>query len=75
MKRMVLIPEERLLRYEQRDKERVEDTNQLPERVMHCGGEETVRGIPINMKAGARTLLARLKEREDSDEEAQEDST
>ena len=57
MKRMVLIPEERLLRYEQRDKENAE-------RVMHGGGagekeerEEAVRGIPKSMKKGVRVLL------------------
>ena len=80
MKRMVLIPEERLLRYEQRDKERVEDThvtNELPERVMYgVGAEEAVRGIPKTMKTGARALLTRLKEREDGvdSEETREDS-
>ena len=43
MKRMVLIPEERLLRYEQRDKE----DSKLPDGVMYGGGtEEAVRGIP-----------------------------
>ena len=48
MKRMVLIPEEKLLRYEQRDKE----DSKLPEGVMYGGGgtEEAVRGIPKNMK-------------------------
>ena len=58
MKRMVLIPEERLSRYEERDKE-----------LQHGGGEkeEAVRGIPKNMKKGAQVLLSRLKE--DSDEE------
>ena len=58
MKRMVLIPEERLLRYEERDEE-----------LQHGGGEkeEAVRGIPKNMKKGAQVLLSRLKE--DSDEE------
>ena len=74
MKRMVLIPEERLLRYEQRDKEN-------GERVMHGGGagekeerEEAVRGIPKSMKKGARVLLSRLKEKEDDSEEKREDS-
>ena len=58
MKRMVLIPEERLLRYEERDKE-----------LQHGGGEkeEAVGGIPKNMKKGAQVLLSRLEE--DSDEE------
>ena len=79
MKRMVLIPEERLLRYEERDKQRAENTyNDLPEGIMHGGGqgsEETredslstemiVRGIPKTMKTRAQALLAHLKERED----------
>ena len=71
---MVLIPEERLLRYEQRDKEN-------GERVMHGGGagekeerEEAVRGIPKSMKKGAQVLLSRLKEKEDDSEEKREDS-
>ena len=76
MKRMVLIPEERLLRYEERDKQRTE--NDLPEGIMYGGGEgseETqedslsvemiVRGIPKTMKTRAQALLERLKERED----------
>ena len=54
---MVLIPEERLLRYEERDKQRTE--NDLPEGIMYGGGEDweetledslsaemIVRGIP-----------------------------
>ena len=68
MKRMVLIPEERLLRYEERDKQRPE--------IMYGGGEEEpqedalsvemiVRGIPKTMKTRAEALLAHLKERED----------
>ena len=72
MKRMVLIPEERLLRYEQRDKENAE-------RVTHGGGEkkereEAVRGIPKSMKKGAQVLLSRLKEKGDDSEEKREDS-
>ena len=67
---MVLIPEERLLRYEQRDKENVKG-------VMYGGGvrekeeerEEAVRGIPKSMKKGARVLLSRLKEKADDDSE------
>ena len=70
MKRMVLIPEERLLRYEERDK-------QTPDRMMYAGGEEEepqedslsvemiVRGIPKTMKTRAEALLAHLKERGD----------
>ena len=67
---MVLIPEERLLRYEERDKQRPE--------IMHGGGEEEeepqedslsvemiVRGIPKTMKTRAEALLAHLKERGD----------
>ena len=70
MKRMVLIPEERLLRYEERDKQRGEQD------IMHGGGEEEeetdslsvemiVRGIPKTMKSRAEALLAHLKERGD----------
>ena len=78
MKRMVLIPEERLLRYEERDKQRTENRD-LPEGIMYGGGgedsEETledslsvemiVRGIPKTMKTRAEALLAHLKERGD----------
>ena len=76
MKRMVLIPEERLLRYEERDKQRT--GNDLPEGIMYGGGEDSeetqedslsaemiVRGIPKTMKTRAQALLERLKERED----------
>ena len=69
---MVLIPEERLLRYEERDKQRPEN------RMMYGGGEEEeepqedslsvemiVRGIPKTMKTRAEALLAHLKERGD----------
>ena len=71
MKRMVLIPEEKLLRYEERDKQRPE---------MYGGGEEEeeeepqedslsvemiVRDIPKTMKTRAEALLAHLKERGD----------
>ena len=69
MKRMVLIPEERLLRYEERDKQRTEQD------IMHGGGEKEesdslsvemiVRGIPKTMKSRAEALLAHLKERGD----------
>ena len=77
MKRMVLIPEERLLRYEERDKQRVEHRDDI----MYGGGEEEeeeeeeetdslsvemiVRGIPKTMKSRAEALLAHLKERGD----------
>ena len=70
---MVLIPEERLLRYEERDKQRPE--------IMYGGGEEEeeeeepqedalsvemiVRGISKTMKTRAEALLAHLKERGD----------
>ena len=71
MKRMVLIPEERLLRYEQRDKE----DSKLAEAVMYGGGtEEGVPGIPKNMKAGAKVLLSRLKEKE-GDEDSKDSLT
>ena len=73
MKRMVLIPEERLLRYEERDKQKPENG------IMYGGGEEEgeepqedslsvemiVRGIPKTMKTRAEALLAHLKERGD----------
>ena len=73
MKRMVLIPEERLLRYEERDKQRTENRD---DGIMYGGGEEEtqedslsvemiVRGIPKTMKTRAEALLAHLKERED----------
>ena len=66
---MVLIPEERLLRYEERDKQKPE--------IMYGGGEEEpqedvlsvemiVRGIPKTMKTRAEALLAHLKERGDA---------
>ena len=73
MKRMVLIPEERLLRYEERDKQRAEHRDDI----MYGGGEEgeeetdslsvemIVRGIPKTMKSRAEALLAHLKERGD----------
>ena len=68
MKRMVLIPEERLLRYEERDKQKPE--------ILYGGGEEEpqedtlsvemiVHGIPKTMKTRAEALLAHLKERGD----------
>ena len=72
MNRMVLIPEERLLRYEECDKQRPENE------MMYGGGEEEeepqedslsvemiVRGIPKTMKTRAEALLAHLKERGD----------
>ena len=69
MKRMVLIPEERLLRYEERDKQRIEHRDD----VMYGGGEKEdslsvemiVRCIPKTMKSRAEALLAHLKERGD----------
>ena len=74
MKRMVLIPEERLLRYEERDKQRGEHSDDI----MYGGGEKEeeeeedslsvemiVRGIPKTMKSRAEALLAHLKERGD----------
>ena len=72
MKRMVLIPEGKLLRYEERDKQRPENRDGM----MYGGGEEEepqedslsvemiVRGIPKTMKTRAEALLAHLKERE-----------
>ena len=72
MKRMVLIPEEKLLRYEERDKQRPENRDGM----MYGGGEKEpqedslsvemiVRGIPKTMKTRAEALLAHLKERGD----------
>ena len=58
MKRMVLIPEEKLLRYEERDKQRPENRDSL-------SVEMIVRGIPKTMKTRAEALLAHLKERGD----------
>ena len=72
MKRMVLIPEERLLRYEERDKQRTENRDGI----MYGRGEDSeetdslsvemiVCGIPKTMKTRAEALLAHLKERGD----------
>ena len=81
MKRMVLIPEEKLLRYEERDKKVSEgimrgggenskesqDSTAIPYRdVESLSDDMIVRGIPKNMKTRAQALLARLKEREDA---------
>ena len=74
MKRMVLIPEEKLLRYEERDKQkpeimygRGEKEDSTPYRdVESLSDKMIVRGIPKNMKTRAQALLDRLKEREDA---------
>ena len=75
MKRMVLIPEEKLLHYEERDKQKPEimygrgekEEDSTPYRdVESLSDEMIVRGIPKNMKTRAQALLARLKEREDA---------
>ena len=70
MKRMVLIPEEKLLRYEERDKQKPEIMYGRGEKeepsVESLSDEMIVRGIPKNMKTRAQALLARLKEREDA---------
>ena len=76
MKRMVLIPEERLLRYEERDKQRIEHRDGIMYGGMYGGGDDSeetdslsvemiVRGIPKTMKSRAEALLAHLKERGD----------
>ena len=71
MKRMVLIPEEKLLRYEERDKQKPEilygrgEKEEQP-KVEVLSDEMIVRGIPKNMKTRAQALLARLKEKEDA---------
>ena len=71
MKRMVLIPEERLLRYEERDKQRGEqdimygDGEKEEEETDSLSVEMIVRGIPKTMKSRAEALLAHLKERGD----------
>ena len=70
MKRMVLIPEEKLLRYEERDKQKPEilygrgEKEEQPKVEVLSDGM-IVRGIPKNMKTRAQALLARLKEKED----------
>ena len=69
MKRMVLIPEEKLLRYEERDKQKPEilyGRGEKEPKVEVLSDEMIVRGIPKNMKTRAQALLARLKEREDA---------
>ena len=70
MKRMVLIPEEKLLHYEERDKQKPEIMYRRGEKeepsVDSLSDEMIVRGIPKNMKTRAQALLARLKEREDA---------
>ena len=70
MKRMVLIPEEKLLRYEERDKQKPEILYGRGEKeepkVEVLSDEMIVRGIPKNMKTRAQALLAHLKEREDA---------
>ena len=72
MKRMVLIPEEKLLPYEERDKQKPEIMYGRGEKedstpyVESLSDEMIVRGIPKNMKTRAQALLARLKEREDA---------
>ena len=67
---MVLIPEEKLLRYEERDKQKPEILYGRGEeeepKVEVLSDEMIVRGIPKNMKTRAQALLARLKEREDA---------
>ena len=73
MKRMVLIPEERLLRYEERDKQRTDhrddimygDGEKEEEETDSLSVEMIVRGIPKTMKSRAEALLAHLKERGD----------
>ena len=71
MKRMVLIPEERLLRYEERDKQRGEQDimyggrEKEEEETDSLSVEMIVRGIPKTMKSRAEALLAHLKERGD----------
>ena len=71
MKRMVLIPEEKLLRYEERDKQKPEimygrgEKEEEQPKVEALSDEMIVRGIPKNMKTRAQALLARLREKED----------
>ena len=70
---MVLIPEERLLRYEERDKQRTDhrddimygDGEKEEEETDSLSVEMIVRGIPKTMKSRAEALLAHLKERGD----------
>ena len=67
---MVLIPEERLLRYEERDKQKPEilygrgEKEEEPQEDA-LSVEMIVRGIPKTMKTRAEALLAHLKERGD----------
>ena len=49
MKRMVLIPEERLLRYEERDKQRT--GNDLPEGIMYGGGDDSEETLEDSLSA------------------------
>ncbi len=79
MKRMVLIPEERLLQYERQQRDPVSNNtehNQYEEKggsVQNGSGEEKrelsddiiVRGIPKTMRTRALALLERLKARPD----------
>ena len=68
---MVLIPEERLLRYEERDKQKPENENMYGEGEEEEPQEDSlsvemiVRGILKTMKTRAEALLAHLKERGD----------
>ena len=72
MKRMVLIPEERLLRYEERDKQRIEHRDDI----MYGGGEKEeeeetdslsvemiVRGIPKIKSRGITGTFKRKRRR------------
>ena len=71
MKRMVLIPEERLLQYERQQRDPV--SNIMEHNVQNGSGEERrelsddiiVRGIPKTMRTRALALLERLRARAD----------
>ena len=74
MKRMVLIPEEKLLQYEQQQQQKSNVLHDVPNNQYGWGEEEEkkelsddiiVRGIPKTMRTRAIALLERLKARPD----------
>ena len=74
MKRMVLIPEEKLLQYEQQQQQKSDVLHDVPNKQYGWGEKEEkrelsddiiVRGIPKTMRTRAIALLERLKARPD----------
>ncbi len=74
MKRMVLIPEEKLLQYEQQQRQKSDVLHDVPNKQYGWGEKEEkrelsddiiVRGIPKTMRTRAIALLERLKARPD----------